>query len=240
VGRCHHINGAKDHACGADPCGPGDDALRAPVPIGEGECAGGVSPFRPGDHPQEQALFDCWAKESTDIASIPIDYFPLDKSRPAAALALDQNAAHRDPAALYGEPHFPPQNRGPYQLRGIVKVDSKSWDSLDEGSKLEFRMGVEIARAEFERVGLDAPREGDLFRFWTLPFYTKWGQPFRESPPRGGFYFETINVEGTGYPFGGPQFVMFKISLRRDTMYAPERKLTGDVAPAVADTRWEL
>jgi len=232
IERCHNIPEIKDHNCGPDgPCNP-DAATRDVIQTyGDGDCEVRTYPLRLGLSKREQQLFDCINRENTAVGGTEVDYYPLDRTPNKSALAQDVNQRHREATALYGEPHFPPQNRGPYKVVGSVTPDSKNFDTLDEGATLDIAMTLVVPRAEFERIRQPYPREGDIFRFWNLPFYTRYGQAHRGSPPRGGYFFEAQNVVGDGYTAGGGHFVQFKITLRRDPTYAPERKLFGDVLP---------
>ena len=208
----------RDHSCAPGGECHGDEEKRAVYEVRDRY---GCILTMVGTRTDQQAtdLFDCWTSESTDGDGIDIRYWPLDR----ALVPLGN-----DRQALYGEPHETPQYRGPFILRGLVKKPEKSTEATEEGLTQDFRGKLYVARAEFERHKLPAPKEGDIAQFWDLPFYAAWGQPHRETIPGAGFYFDVVNVEGDAYPFGGPLFTEFVMSLKRDTRFAPERKITGD------------
>lgn len=227
--RCHDIPRITDHSCEPDGCVEDTHERDRTQTYGEGDCAVSVTPFTLTLTAGERQLLDCLTSENINLGATDLKYYPLDLGLNAAQLTLEQNQHHAERAALYGEPHFTPLTRGPYDIRGVVSFESKAAEAMEEGMTMDFRMSVEIARTEFERLGLTAPREGDILQLFDIPFYAQWGQPFRNPGPSGGFYFETLNVEAMGQVGSGDYFSIFKLSLKRDSRYNPERKIFGDV-----------
>ena len=226
MSECKDIPKISDHSCepGGD-CNAGSSDQTYDV-VDKYGCV--LSMISPRTDQQNTALFDCWAAESTSAAAIDVSYYILDRT----LAPLIDDVGHQ---ALYGEPNNVPRHRGPFTLRAVAKKPEKAPDSSNEGAYTDFRASLEIARTEFEKHGLKAPKVGDIVRFWDIHFYAIWGQPHHEEGiPGSGFYFDVINSEGDGYPFGGPMFTMFSIKIKRDTRYNPERKINGDT-PASED-----
>jgi hypothetical protein len=193
----------------------------------DGGCTAFVHPLNTSTDP-EKGLFDCWAAESTDIGAIDMLYYPVGQGitpvdDPVLARAKDKAAA------LYGEVNKTPHHAGPFKMRGSFTVPDKALEAYEESLQLELRADVEIARTEFERLRLPAPRAHDIIRVWGVPFFALWGQPHHEDVEKSGFFFEVLKSDITGFPFGGPEFTMFRLTLKRDSRYAAERHLTGDI-----------
>lgn len=218
--RCNNIPELPgDGVCTTGECSTSDEAQTKYV-LDEGtSCELKMVGTRMDDQPT--FLFDCWAEADIDRAGTDLQYYVLDRS---------QVKTSQESEALYGELHTLPQHLGPFPLRGLVKKPSKSNEATEEGFESDFRGSITIAKITVERLGLKPLKAGDLVQFWDSTFYAYWGQPHRETVPGSGYFFNIQSVELAGYPFDGPDFTKYELTILRDTKYTPERKLYGDVS----------
>lgn len=190
-----------------------DDSLEPdPVVAGATRCEQQmVYPLQMGE--QESPLFDCLAREVVDIAGTAIEYYVLDLQR-----------STRDP--LYDEPVEEVWN-GPYALTAQITISGRRATAREEGMVWEFDAEGWIARSSVEALGMSRPKEGDVLRFWNVPFFDQFGSGnsvIRDA----GYYFDVTQVETDGHVFDGPTFTGFKLTLKRNSSFAAERRVYGD------------
>lgn len=160
----------------------------------------------------ERQLFDCFAQELNKIAGTQVDYF-----------SIDLNRSKRD--ALYDEPTqyvF----RGPFRISGYVQWPEDIPEAREEGLRITWEAEAWIARKEFEDAGAPPPSEGDVLKFWSIPYFDKNAATGGENVPGSGFYFDVIDAEDDGHMFDTASFVGYKIKFKRRTEFTPERRLT--------------
>lgn len=213
---------------GLDGCAKQDDVVQSTgscgVPCGDSR----LHPLRMDVDP-EIALMDCWGSENSSFGSTVIHYYIADGQAqniddPRMATALEKAAA------LYQETVDLPNYKGPFKLYGSVKIPEKDVEGHQEGgAALDFRVNVTIPRVVVETAGLRVPRHNDIFLMWDLPFFRRWAQPQHEDVEHSGFFFDVLKADIEGFPFSGPEFVFFKLTAKRDTRYAPERRVFGDI-----------
>ena len=105
----------------------------------------------------EIKLADSIAEETTDIAGTPVDFYYQDLERSVV-----------DP--LFREP-IERAWSGPYKLKAFVEWADSVPETREEGLRSAFSSRAWIPRVAFEAAGLDAPAEGDILRFWNIPFF---------------------------------------------------------------------
>jgi hypothetical protein len=159
----------------------------------------------------ELHLFDSYAQEHTGTASTPIDYY-----------VQDVDGSPRDP--LYDEP-TERLWKGPYALKGYAEFPNLTAEAREEGLKKDWEATVWIARKEFEDKHAPYPKEGDVIRFWKIPFFDA-DANLHEKVPGGGWYFDVVLTDDDGHLFDGPEFVNFKLTVKRATEFAAERRVS--------------
>ena len=156
-------------------------------------------------------MFDSIASEMNNIAGTAIDYYALDKQK-----------TKRD--ALYDEP-IQYVWRGPYKLKAYVTWPESTPDAREEGMKSDFEGTTAwLARADIEGLRMPYPQEGDIIRFWAVPYFNSAGVDGL-AVPNAGYYFDCLDVDDDGHIFDQASFVGFKIELKRRTEFTPERKI---------------
>lgn len=180
------------------------------------EPAGGdrVAPLREGESAftlsdSEKELFDLFAKEQVDIIGTPLDYF---------SQQLEQSS--RDP--LYDEP-TQRSWAGPFKMKAWVSWASSIPVTSEEGFRFQFLAQVWVPRAEVERVGMPAPFEGDVLRFWNIPFFNDITD---EGVAGSGYFFDVINADNDGHINDTSTFVGFRLDVKRRTEFTPERRIS--------------
>lgn len=158
----------------------------------------------------ERKLFDSVAQELNQIVGTDLDYF-----------VQDVNESTRDP--LYDEP-IERVFKGPYRVKAYVEQPSTTPEVREEGYRTIFDGSVWIARADFDALGLSAPSEGDVLRFWNTPFFNSQAVDGEDVPNRG-YFFDVVDVDEDGHLNDTASFVGFKLVVRRRTEFTPERRL---------------
>jgi len=164
----------------------------------------------------ELKLFDCWAEEEIDISGTPITYY-----------AIDFDGTIRDP--LYDEPIALAFKK--FDIKALISYPESTPEAREEGFKIEFRGQATLARVTIEKECMPVPQEGDILQIWDIPFYRDWGQARATNVPNSGYYFDVTAVSETDHIFDNPAFLYFRLDLKRNTTFTPERKLFGDVEP---------
>lgn len=160
----------------------------------------------------ERFLFDMVAEEATAIPGTFIEYFALDKAESV-----------KDP--LYSEAEER-SFRGPFKLKAHVTYPEGGLLAQADGLIERWDCTAWIARKSFEDAKCPVPHPGDVIRIWNTPFFNK--EAVREEEvPDAGFFFNVQAVHNDGHLFDTPEFVGFKITLRRRTDFTPERRITN-------------
>lgn len=160
----------------------------------------------------ESFLFDMVAEEHTSIPGTTIEYFSLDKK-----------GSTKDP--LYSEAEER-EFRGPYALKAHVTYPERGLLAQADGLIARWDCTAWIARKSFETAQCPIPHAGDVIRIWNTPFFNKEGV-INESVPDSGLFFNILIVHHDGHLFDTPEFVGFKLTLRRRTDFTPERRITN-------------
>lgn len=161
----------------------------------------------------EHDLFDSIAQEHTKIAGTDIDYYSHNVS-----------GGKRD--ALYDEP-TERSFLGPFRMKGYVVWPDSTPDATEKGWRTVFPAEAWISRKEIEDQHCPAPSETDVIRFWNVPYFNEWAVDGQTAAPNHGYYFDVLNVNDDGHLFDSPQFVGFKLLIKRRTEFTPERRITN-------------
>lgn len=184
-----------------------------------------IEPYRPpssivAPHPSgpwsldasERHLFDHYAQEHVQIHGTDVEFY-----------SQEEENALRDP--LYDE-LVTPKFRGPFKLRVYVEWASSDPSTQDRGYESQFNSTCWIPRKSLEDVNSPIPSEGDIIRFWKIPFFDATGVD-NIVAPGSGYYFNLTDVDDDGHVFDNPDFVGLKATLSRNTSFTPERRLGG-------------
>lgn len=123
---------------------------------------------------------------------------------------------------LYGEP----QERvfkGPYQMFAHVAWPEASPAVGEAGKEFEWPSAAWLPRMGLEKVGARAPLEGDIVRFWDLPYFVMQASGYAPEDADAGYYFQVIKVNNDGHLFDSAKFVGFRLDLKRLSAFSPER-----------------
>ncbi len=157
----------------------------------------------------ELGMFDLYAQESVQPIGAECELFQLNLKK-----------SKMDP--LYSEP-IERNFDGPYLIRAHIEWPEATPEADEEGMHSVWPSGAWIPRTSIEAVKARPMHEGDVLRFWKLPYFDQAGTHFLENVPGAGFYFEVIKVNDDGHPFDGPGFVAFRCDLKRRSQFAAER-----------------
>ncbi len=159
---------------------------------------------------------DVWAKESTAISGVEVEYWAL----------REHTAAQRDP--LYGE-SLKREFAGPYKLFAHVDAPDAIPEVREEGYRAAWTAAAWIARKAWEDSGAAeggyAPSEGDVLGFWRSAFFDHNEAQQGDNLPGERFYFSITNVSDAGHLFTDVAFVGIALNLTRVTNFAPERRI---------------
>jgi hypothetical protein len=158
----------------------------------------------------EKTLFDAIASEHVRLIGTEIEYY-----------SLDRTGTNVDP--LYGET-VEPKWLGPFRMVGHMEWPDSLPEMREEGFRQSIIVGCWISRLEFENAHAAFPREGDVLRVWKIPFFndTDGGG----ITPGSQYAFTVADVDDDGHLFDNPDFVGFRLDLRRNSEFAPERRVT--------------
>lgn len=160
---------------------------------------------------QELFLFDVWAQEPTEGSGTECELFTL-------------NLAKSKVDALYSEPTERAYD-GPYLIMSHVEWPEGTPSADEEGFTTVWPSGCWIPRILIEQVGARPPQEGDILRFWKLPYFDKSSVNELPNNPNAGYFFEVIKVNDDGHLFDSSAFVAFRCDLKRRSKFAAERLL---------------
>lgn len=163
----------------------------------------------------EIATFDHFVVERTRAHGTKLDYWHQDLKR-----------TKRD--ALYDEP-IDRVWAGPYKIYGYVEYAPGQPEMREEGMRVTWTGNIWIPRAELELVKAPPPLEGDIIRYWRIPFFAEHGVNSEESAvDTAGYFFDVVNSDDDGHIADAEAFVGFKLEVRRRTEFTPERRLLED------------
>ena len=161
---------------------------------------------------REQKLFDSYAQETTKISGTDCEYYSLD----IACSTVDP---------LYDEA-VKRVFKGPYLVKGFLRFPKQRVMVAPDGATVLWDSELWLARLDMEKVLSPPPQPGDVVRFWNTRFFN-FDAAFEEKVPKSGMYFNVINVNTDGHLFDNPTFVGFKLDLKRNTSFTPERRVTN-------------
>lgn len=161
-------------------------------------------------HGNERFMFQHWAAEKVRGFGAELDFFHQE---------VDESIG--DP--LYGEPSDRVWSR-PYKLMAWVSWASSAPVTGEEGFRLNFRGRAWIPMLELERMGAPAPFEGDVVRFWNLPFLNESGVAGADVP-NGGYFFDITNADNDGHINDSPYFTGIVCDLVRRSEFGAERRI---------------
>jgi len=174
-----------------------------------------VKPLADGETPRftdnELSGFDSYTKEHIRATGTPIEYF-----------SLDLKSSKRDP--LYDEP-LERIYKPAFKLFASVRWPAPNFMAREDGTAAAFMTDAWISRKEVEELSMPAPKPGDSLRFWNVPFFNNSVIVNGKQYDGAGFYFDVLSVADEGHLFDTPSFTTFRISIKRRTEYAPERKI---------------
>jgi len=163
----------------------------------------------------ERLLFDSVAEETTNIPGVEVEFYSQQVGR-----------ATRDP--LYDEP-IERVWKGPYKITVYVAWPTQTPEAREEGLLKSFDGTAWGPRITFEKANAPYPKEGDVIRFWKLPYFDKVSvldDIHDHNTPRAGLYFDVTMADDDGHLFDTEAFVGFKMTLRRSTEFTAERRIT--------------
>lgn len=113
---------------------------------------------------------------------------------------------------------------GPYLVMVQVEWPEFSPEAGEEGLRALWPSGVWIPRRSLEESKARPPLEGDIIRFWNLPYFNK-RAALQSSTPGAGFFFDLIKVNDDGHVVDNAAFVGFRCDLKRRSNFTPEQQL---------------
>lgn len=155
----------------------------------------------------ELFLHDLYAQESVNASGTECDLFVRD----LAKSKVD---------ALYNEPIETAWD-GPYRFLAHVEWPEFTPETGEEGMRSTWPSGIWIPRKTIEEVGARAPREGDVVRFWKLPYFDN-RAGMQQPGPKTGFFFDITKVTDDGHINDDAVFVGFRCDLKRRSNSPPE------------------
>lgn len=173
------------------------------------ECYTGPLKFDAAEGP----MFDSVANEHLGIIGTDIEYF-----------SLDVKGSVKDP--LYNEAKTRAY-KGPFKVKGFIEYPENAPEIREEGIRAVWNAQAWIPRRALEEAGCPVPNEGDVLRIWKTPFYDQgWaGGNDTHAIPGAMYAFDCVNINDDGHLFDNPNFVGYKIELRRRSEFTPERRI---------------
>jgi hypothetical protein len=165
----------------------------------------------------ELFIHDVWAAEHVSISGTEGEYFPQN---------LQKNRS--DP--LYGEASQKIFD-GPYLLRAHLEWPEATPEASVLGMETEWPSSCWIPRILLEESGARPPHEGDILRFWKLPYFDTISVRYEEHVPGQGFFFEVIKVNDDGHLFDNAAFVAFRLDLKRHSQMRAEDLILSNRFP---------
>jgi hypothetical protein len=155
-------------------------------------------------------MWDHFAQEPVNAEGTPTEIYQRDLS-----------STKSDP--LYSEP-IVNSFIGPYVVLAQIEWPEFTPEAAEEGLRALWPSGIWIPRKSLEAVYARAPREGDIVRFWKLPYFDKRASR-DQNVPGSGFYFDVIKCNDDGHIVDNAEFVGFRCDLKRRSNFTPETQL---------------
>lgn len=178
-----------------------------PVPQPSDNRLGRVPEFRLD--PTELAMFDHIAQEPINAVGTDCELFTRNNSKSTI-----------DP--LYSEPSRVVFD-GPYLLRAHIEWPEFTPEVSEEGMRAVWPSGAWIPRKTIEEVNARSPREGDILRFWNLPYFDERASN-NQNLPFAGYFFDIIKVNDDGHIHDTRAFVAFRCDLKRKSSFGAEEQ----------------
>lgn len=153
---------------------------------------------------------DLQAVEHVRITGQTLDFYSLDRE-------------HSTIDPVYNEP-IDTAWLGPYNLSARISRPQRSVEADETGRRGKWDGKVWIPRLVVEKAGAPKPKEGDVVRFWSLPYFALDGN-LNTEVPQAGYCFDVTLVEDEAHIHDTPTFVGFALTLVRRSEFTPERKL---------------
>ncbi len=179
--------------------------------------AGGEGEFRLDG--AELYLYDLYAEESVKASGTYCELFIRDYENSKVD-------------ALYAEPSETAWE-GPFAITIHVEWPEFTPEATEDGLRALAPSGAWIPRKTIEDCGSRPPREGDIIRFWKLPYFDNKAGRYQPAA-KVGFYFDIIQVNDDGHVHDDASFVGFRCDLKRRTNSPPEinfNKAKGENEP---------
>ena len=157
----------------------------------------------------ELQMFDHFAQEPVNAEGTECELY----TRNLRASTLDP---------LYNEPAETVFD-GPYTLIAQVEWPDHTPEVSEEGFREVWPSGCWIPRITVEEINARPPREGDILRFWKLPYFDAVASHDQELD-FAGYFFDIIQVNDDGHVHDTPAFVGFRCSLKRKSSFGPEEQ----------------
>lgn len=174
--------------------------------------AGACGPFHLDD--SERWLFDSIKQEHTGIVGTSMDFY---------SQQVQPGEKKRDP--LYDEP-LVGQWCGPYRVTGFAEWPEPNVEVKEEGLRKTWAAVFYVARKEFEDARAPYPKEGDVVRIWSTPYFDKDASVLHEQIPKSGFYFDITKADDDQHLMDAAYFVGLKLTVARRTEFTPERRIS--------------
>ena len=112
---------------------------------------------------------------------------------------------------------------GPYLLIAQVEWPEFTPEVGEEGFRGVWPSGCWIPRKTVEEVNARPPREGDILRFWKLPYFDERASN-NQHLTFAGYFFDIIKVNDDGHIHDTAAFVGFRCDLKRKSSFGPEEQ----------------
>jgi hypothetical protein len=164
---------------------------------------------------ENDELQSIWAQEQVQGGGTTVDYW-----------IQSLEGTKLDP--VYNEPEERVWD-GPYRFKAFVEFPPQTFDVREEGNSIYWEAIMWIPRRTVEDVEMsEPPKEGDVVRIWQIPHFDSFAQGMESDIPGAGFYFDVIGVEEDGHTHDNPEFTGFSCSIKRRTVFTPERRLLNE------------
>jgi hypothetical protein len=165
-------------------------------------------PFELAD--SEKFLFSHFADEHIQIIGTECDFFSQRVEK-----------GTRDP--LYDEPTERSFTK-PFKIKAWVSWPSSTPVLGEEGFRFAFQTQGWIPRQQLEKQGAPAPFEGDVLRFWNIPYFNEFSVA-RDKIKNKGMFFVITNSDSDGHVNDAATFTGFRIDMKRRSEFGEERRI---------------
>lgn len=158
---------------------------------------------------EEKPLYDSVAVESTLAEGEPVEFYSQD---------LDRTV--RDPVTRQVRKRA---WKGPWVVKSRIEWPDSTPEVREEGFVTNWSSRIWMPRALLEQLGAPVPQEGDVVRFWDIPFFNDKIRLKQLFP--AGLFFNVVDVDSDGHIGSTSTFVGFWLTIKRRTDYPPERRV---------------